>query len=110
MDDTWVKIKVQEAQAFTDHINTMDSNIKVSREDSKNNKLVFLDCDILMGTCGNLEIDIPTSRDTEKKENGHLRQLLRPVSFKIGPLLNQYLGPIKGWQRELRLRVNRNTW
>lgn len=109
VNDTWVKIKVQDAQAFIDHINTMNSNIKVSREDCKVNKLMFLDCDVLIGTCGNLEIEIyrkpternqyllfdshhafqhqlgvirilhhraeniPTSKDTEKKENEHLR-------------------------------------
>ena len=44
MDDTWVKIKIQEVQAFRDHINTVDLNIEFTREDTRDNRLAFLDC------------------------------------------------------------------
>lgn len=44
--------------AFTDHINTMDSNIKFTREDTKGNKLAFLNYKVLIRPCSNLEIEI----------------------------------------------------
>ena len=34
-DNTWLKIKIQEVQAFTEHLNSVDSNIKFTREDVK---------------------------------------------------------------------------
>ena len=43
MDDTWVQSKTQEVEAFTEHINLVDSNIKVTREDAKDHKLPLLD-------------------------------------------------------------------
>ena len=44
VNDTWVKIKIQKVQSFTDHINTVDPNINFTREDTKDNLLAFLDC------------------------------------------------------------------
>lgn len=44
IDDTWVKIKTKEVQALTEHINSVDRNIKFTREDVKDNSLPFLDC------------------------------------------------------------------
>ena len=35
VDNTWVKIKIQEIQAFTDHINAVDPTIKFTKEDTK---------------------------------------------------------------------------
>ena len=66
MDDTWVNIKIQEVQAFTDHINAVDTNIKFTREDTKDNKLTFLDCAVIIGSNGNLGTEIyrkPTHTD-----------------------------------------------
>ena len=51
-----MKIKVQEIQAFTDHINAEDSNIKFNREDTKDNQLAFLDCAVIIGPNGSLGI------------------------------------------------------
>lgn len=56
MDDTWVKIKVQEIIVFTNHINTVYPDIKFTREDTKKNRLWFYE--VLIGSCGNLEIEI----------------------------------------------------
>lgn len=44
MDDTWLKIKTQEVESFTAHINSVDRNIKFTMEDTKDNSLPFLDC------------------------------------------------------------------
>lgn len=43
MDVTWVKIKTKEVEAFTKHLNSVD-NIKFTRENMKENRLLFLDC------------------------------------------------------------------
>lgn len=44
MNDPSVEIRTEEVEAFMDHINTVDSNIKLIREDVKGHSLVFLDC------------------------------------------------------------------
>ena len=44
--DTWVLIKNSELDAFFDHINNIDPNIKFTQEGLSNNQLVFLDCSI----------------------------------------------------------------
>ena len=46
VDDTWVKIKIQDLHPFTEHINSVDKNIKFTREDVKDNHLPFLDCNV----------------------------------------------------------------
>ena len=43
-DDTWVTIKTQEVEAFTEHLSSVDSNIKFKTEDMKENTLPLLDC------------------------------------------------------------------
>ncbi len=58
VDDTWVKIKTQEVQAFTEHINSVDKNIKFTREDVEDNGLPFLDCDVHIGEDGSLHIGV----------------------------------------------------
>ena len=50
VDDTWVKI------TFTNYINTVDPNIKFTREDAKGNQLAFLDCAVIMGSNSSFEI------------------------------------------------------
>ena len=42
LDETWVKIKTQEVEAFTEHLISVDSNIKFTREDMKENRLLCL--------------------------------------------------------------------
>ncbi|KAK7893340.1 hypothetical protein WMY93_022492 [Mugilogobius chulae] len=66
VDDTFVKIKKQDLEAFTSHINAVDSNIKFTREDSKDNQLAFLDCSAIIGEDGKLQLEVyrkPTHTD-----------------------------------------------
>ncbi len=58
VDDTWVKIKTQKVQTFTEHINSVDINIKFTREDVKDNHLPFLDCDVQTGEDRSLHIGV----------------------------------------------------
>ncbi|XP_023821902.1 uncharacterized protein LOC111949272, partial [Oryzias latipes] len=66
VDDTWVKIKSQEVETFTDHINAVDKNIKFTREDTKDNTLAFLDCAVIIGEDRQLQVEVyrkPTHTD-----------------------------------------------
>ncbi|XP_070401572.1 uncharacterized protein [Nothobranchius furzeri] len=66
VDDTWVKIKTQEVESFTTHINAVDKNIKFTRENIKDNCLPFLDCAVHFEENGNLNIEVyrkPTHTD-----------------------------------------------
>ena len=58
VDDTWVTIKIQEVQIFTDLINAVDPNIKFSREDTKDNQLAFPDYEVIIGSNSSLGIEI----------------------------------------------------
>ena len=58
VDDTWANIKIQEVQAFTDHISAVDRSIKFTREDTKDNWLVFLNCAVIIGSNSSLGIEI----------------------------------------------------
>ena len=55
MDDTWSNIK---SQAFTKHINSVNSYVKFTREDTKNRKLPFLDCEVLVENDGGLVTEV----------------------------------------------------
>ncbi|KAM4589401.1 uncharacterized protein V3H82_003528 isoform 2-T2 [Fundulus diaphanus] len=66
VDDTFVKIQLKEVEAFTRHINSVDNNIKFTREDANDNKLPFLDCLVNVEGDGNLNIEVyrkPTHTD-----------------------------------------------
>ncbi|XP_033181822.1 uncharacterized protein LOC117152842, partial [Anabas testudineus] len=82
VDDTWVKIKTQELQSFTDHINSVDTNISFTREDTKDNRLAFLDCAVIIGAGRRLEIEVyrkPTHTDQYLLFDSH-----HPLQHKIG--------------------------
>jgi len=74
LDDTWVKIKTQEEEAFTEHINSVDSNIKFTYEEAKYHKLPFLDCAVYIEEAevstlrftGNLHIQTNTCYLTDR--------------------------------------------
>ena len=53
MEDTWVKIKTQEVDAFMEHLNSVESSIKFKREGMKENRLPFLDYVIHLERNGN---------------------------------------------------------
>ena len=66
VDDTWVKIKTHEVQPFTEHINSVDNNIKFTREDVKDNTLPFLDCEVRIEEDRTLSVGVyrkPTHTD-----------------------------------------------
>lgn len=41
VDETWVKTKTQEVEAFAVHINSVDRNMKFTRENRRDNCLPF---------------------------------------------------------------------
>lgn len=57
MDGTWVKIKTEEVEAFTEHLNAVESNIKFTREDAKENHLALLDCAVVIGEVRNFQVE-----------------------------------------------------
>ncbi|XP_040922260.1 uncharacterized protein LOC121200823, partial [Toxotes jaculatrix] len=82
VDDTWVKIKTQDLQAFTEHINSVDKNIKFTREDVKDNHLPFLDCDVHLAEDRSLYIGVyrkPTHTDQYLLFDSH-----HPLEHKLG--------------------------
>ncbi|XP_071344169.1 uncharacterized protein [Trachinotus anak] len=82
VDDTWVKIKTKEKQAFTEHINSVDQNIKFTREDVMDNSLPFLDCDVHMKKDRSLHIGVyrkPTHTDQYLLFDSH-----HPLEHKLG--------------------------
>ena len=82
VDDTWVKIKTHEVIPFTDHINSVDNNIKFTREDTKENRLPFLDCAVKVEQDGSLNIEVyrkPTHTDQYLMFDSH-----HPLEHKLG--------------------------
>ncbi|KAL3978929.1 G2/M phase-specific E3 ubiquitin-protein ligase [Sarotherodon galilaeus] len=82
VDNTWVKIKTQEVESFTAHINAVDKNIKFTREDTKDNCLPFLDCAVHIEENGNLNIEVyrkPTHTDQYLLFDSH-----HPLEHKLG--------------------------
>ena len=82
VNDTWVKIQTHEVEAFTNHINTVDRNIKFTREDVKDNVLAFLDCAVHLETDGSLCIEVyrkPTHTDQYLQFDSH-----HPLQHKLG--------------------------
>lgn len=103
-DDTWVKIKIQELESFTAHINTVDRNAKFTREDTKDNSLPFLDCAVQIEENGNLNIEV-------YRKSTHTNQYLlfdshHPLEYKLGS------GPYNTGQKTFPLSqkgIRRNT-
>ncbi|XP_041430610.1 LOW QUALITY PROTEIN: uncharacterized protein LOC121397622 [Xenopus laevis] len=82
VDDTWVTIRSNEVAAFTEHINSVDNNIKFTREDVHENKLAFLDCLICIQEGGNLKTEVyrkPTHTDQYLLFDSH-----HPLEHKLG--------------------------
>ncbi|XP_047457867.1 uncharacterized protein LOC125018165, partial [Mugil cephalus] len=82
VDDTWVKIKTKEVESFTKHINTVDSNIKFTREDISGACLAFLDCLVRVEEDRSLNIEVyrkPTHTDQHLLFDSH-----HPLEHKLG--------------------------
>lgn len=88
MDNKWVKIKTQEVEAFAEHINSVDRNIRFTREDVKDNQLPFLDCDVHIGVDRSLHIGVyrkPTHTDQYLLFDSH-----HPLEHKLGVIRLYY--------------------
>ena len=82
VDNTWVMVKIEVVQAFTDYINALDPNMKFTRENTKDNQLAFLDCAVIIGSSSSLGIEIyrkPTHTDQYLQFDSH-----RPLQHKLG--------------------------
>ncbi|XP_060769143.1 mitochondrial outer membrane protein SLC25A46 isoform X1 [Neoarius graeffei] len=58
VDDTWVKIRTHEVEAFSKHISTVDININFTQEDVSGNNPAFLDCDVHIRQDRSLSIEV----------------------------------------------------
>lgn len=82
VDDTWVKIKRREIDFFSEHINSVDINIKFTKEEMLDNKLPFLDCAIRVGEDRRLQVEVyrkPTHTDQYLLFDSH-----HPLEQKLG--------------------------
>uniref|UniRef100_UPI0009B3C823 LOW QUALITY PROTEIN: uncharacterized protein LOC109967683 n=1 Tax=Monopterus albus TaxID=43700 RepID=UPI0009B3C823 len=82
VDDAWVKIRTQEVEAFTKHINLVDNNIKFTREDARDDCLAFLDCAVHLGGERSLQVEVyrkPTHTDQYLLFDSH-----HPLQHKLG--------------------------
>ena len=58
VDDTWVKIKVDQLVPFFYHINNVNQYINVTQEELKDGKLAFLDCLVSIVEDGKLRTSV----------------------------------------------------
>ncbi|KAM4585669.1 uncharacterized protein V3H82_004644 [Fundulus diaphanus] len=77
VDDTFVKIQLKEVEAFTRHMNSVDNNIKFTREDANDNKLPFLDCLV------NMEGDVEVYRKPTHTDQYLLFDSHHPLEHKL---------------------------
>ncbi|RXN04217.1 hypothetical protein ROHU_013062 [Labeo rohita] len=86
VDDTWVKIKINEIGPFTDHINSVDDYIKFTKEEMREKQLPFLDCGMYLENEGDLQVEVyrkPTHTDQYLMFDSH-----HPLEHKLGYLLH----------------------
>ena len=66
VDDTHTKLDKAHAKEFTDHLNSLDDNIKFTTEDEEEGKLAFLDTNTVRKEDGTMKVTIyckPTHTD-----------------------------------------------
>lgn len=82
VDDTWVKLQAHEIEAFTDHNDTVDSNIKFTCEYVNDRVLAFLDCAVNLeaGSCPKVE----AYRKTTHTDQYLLFDSHHPLQHKLG--------------------------
>ena len=81
MDDTFCVIKAAFVNEFTDHINSLDNNIKFTREEEEDGTLPFLDTLIVREECGSIKVKVyrkPTHTDQYLHVNSH-----HPLEHKL---------------------------
>ena len=82
VDDTWVLLKKSELEEFSEHINSVDNNIKFTRESLENDQLPFLDCLVRVQPDGTLRTSVyrkATHTDQYLLFNSH-----HPLNQKFG--------------------------
>ena len=82
VDDTFVKILISELEAFFNHINSVDPNIKFTLDRLKEMKLAFLDAGIHVKDNGSLGVTVyrkPTHTDQYLLFDSH-----HPLDHKLG--------------------------
>ena len=81
VDDTFCVIKTAFANEFTDHIKSLDKNIKFTREEEEDGALPFLDTLIVREECGSIKVKVyrkPTHTDQYLHVNSH-----HPLEHKL---------------------------
>ena len=89
LDDTGVKIRAREVEAFAEHINAVDNNIKFTQEDVRGDGLPLLYCTVHTEEDRSLNIEVyrkPTHTDQYLLFDSH-----HPLEHKLGVIrtLNQ---------------------
>ena len=82
VDDTWVKIKVDQLVPFFDHINNVNQYIKFTQEDLKDGKLAFLDCSVSILEDGKLRTSV--YRKSTHTDQYLLFESHHPLVHKLG--------------------------
>ena len=81
MDDTFCVIKAAFVNEFTDHINSLDNNIRFTREKEEDGTLPFLDTLIVREECVSIKVKVyrkPTHTDQYLHLNSH-----HPLEHKL---------------------------
>ena len=82
VDDTWVKIKVDQLVPFFDHINNVNQYIKFTQEELKDGKLAFLDCSVSIVEDGKLRTSL--YRKSTHTDQYLLFESHHPLVHKLG--------------------------
>ena len=82
VDDTWVKIKVDQLVPFFDHINNVNQYIKFTQEELKDGKLAFLDCSVSIVEDGKLRTSV--YRKSTHTDQYLLFESHHPLVHKLG--------------------------
>ncbi|XP_033108664.1 uncharacterized protein LOC117110160 [Anneissia japonica] len=88
VDDTHTKLKKAHAQEFTDHLNSLDPDIKFTTEGEVNRSLAFLDTLTVIQNGGSINIKIyrkPTHTDQYLNFNSN-----HPLQHKLGVINTLY--------------------